>query len=415
MRYYEYFNTLLPQLIGEKEGSVAPDITPSAAFAYHTSEEAEAIFAGESDKPIYARIGNPTSGKLETVLAKMEGAEGAVATASGMAAIAMVLTALCEKRDKVLCAGGFFSGTYAMIQETMPRFGIEGHFCNIDDFEEMEKLLQEGVKIVLCESVGNPNLKLPDIRRIALLCDRYNALFVVDNTLTPLIVQPLKMGADIVVYSTTKIICGHSAALGGAVIFRRVKESNEKLLDPKFSAIHSLLEKGPKAMMTVFKKRSMRDFGMSANAFASFLTLLGMETLALRTRRINENVKRVAKLLHHEGLKVRHPSLSGHEHHLRYEALFPDGCGPILTLDLETERKAFAFLDASKLLTLTANVGDNRTLGLHMASTIYRDFDEDTRLRLGVTDGLVRISIGLESPIAIAEDLIAAAGILKQT
>ncbi len=409
MKHYEYFNTLLPQLIGEKEGAVAPEITPSAAFAYRSSEEAEAIFSGESSKPLYARMGNPTGAKLETVLAKMEGGQGAVVTSSGMAAISMVLTAFCESGDRVLCVGGFFGGTYALMHETMPRFGIEGRFCDIDDFEEMEKTLQAGVKMVLCESVGNPNLKLPDIRRIALLCERYNALFVVDNTLTPLIVQPLKMGADLVIYSTTKIICGHSAALGGAVIFRRVESSEEKLRDEKFSAIHALLKKGPGAMAAVLKKRSMRDFGMSANAFASFLTLLGLETLPLRTKRVNENVEKVAKLLHAAGLKVRHPSLETHEQHLRYEALFADGCGPLLTIDMKTQQRAFSFLNASKLLTLTANVGDNRTLGLHMASTIYRDFDEAERLKLGVTEGLVRISIGLESPVAIAEDLIAAA------
>ncbi|BDY12594.1 PLP-dependent transferase [Hydrogenimonas cancrithermarum] len=408
MKHYEYFNTLLPQLIGEKEGAIAPQITPSAAFGYASAQEAEAIFAGEAAKPLYARMGNPTGAKLETVLAKMEGGFGAVATSSGMAAIAMVLTGLLESGDEVLCVGGFFGGTYALMNETMPRFGIEGIFCDVDDFETMERVLQRGVKMVLCESVGNPNLKLPDIRRIALLCDRYNALFVVDNTATPLIVQPLKMGADLVVYSTTKIICGHSAALGGAVVFRGLKAEGEKLLDPKFSALHPLLKKGKGALMAVLKKRVMRDFGMSANAFASFLTLLGLETLPLRTKRVNESVEKLVALLYDAGLEVRHPSLENHEHHLRYEALFPDGCGPVVTIECGTRERAFAFLNGSKLMIQTANIGDNRTLGLHMASTIYRDFDEEGKKRLGITPGLVRLSIGLESPVALAEDMLAA-------
>jgi O-acetylhomoserine (thiol)-lyase len=406
MKNYEYFNTLLPQMIGRKEGAVAPQITPSAAFGYASAEEAEAIFSGEAAKPLYARMGNPTGAKLETVLARMEGGQGAVVTSSGMAAIAMVLTALLESGDKVLCVGGFFGGTYALMHETMPRFGIEGLFCGVDDYEAMEKALQQGAKMVLCESVGNPNLKLPDLRRIGQLCDRYNALFVVDNTVTPLIVQPLTMGADLVVYSTTKIISGHSAALGGAVVFRAVEEQNEKLLDPKFSAIHPLLKKGKDAMTAVLKKRSMRDFGMSANAFASFLTLLGLETLPLRTKRINESVEKLVTLLRDAGLEVRHPSLENHEHHLRYETLFPDGCGPVVTIECGTRERAFAFLNSSKLLTQTANIGDNRTLGLHMASTIYRDFDEDEKNRLGISDGLVRLSVGLESPAALAEDMI---------
>ncbi|WOE70373.1 aminotransferase class I/II-fold pyridoxal phosphate-dependent enzyme [Hydrogenimonas thermophila] len=408
MEKYEYFNTLLPQIIGLKKGAIAPQITPSAAFGYASAEEAESIFSGEAAKPLYARMGNPTGAKLETVLAKMEGGQGAVVTSSGMAAITMVLTAFLQSGDKVLCIGGFFGGTYALMNDTLPRFGIEGIFCDVDDYDGIEKALQSGVKMVLCESVGNPNLKLPNLREIAGLCDCYNALFVVDNTVTPLIVEPFKMGADLVVYSTTKIISGHSAALGGAVVFRAVKDSDEKLLDSKFSAIHPILKKGKGALMMVLKKRAMRDFGMSANAFASFLTLLGLETLPLRTKRVNESVEKLVRLLDEAGVNVRHPNLETHEHHLRYKENFSDGCGPIVTIDCGTKEKAFTFLNESKLITQTANIGDNRTLGLHMASTIYRDFNEDEKRRLGITDGLVRLSIGLESPDELAKDMILA-------
>ncbi len=408
MKHFEYFSTLLPQLVGEKEGAIAPEIVPSAAFGYATAQEAEAIFAGEVEKPLYARMGNPTTNKLETVLAKMEGGIGAVTASSGMGAITMTVGAFCEHGDRVLCIGGFFGGTYALMNETMPRFGVEPLFCDVDDFDGMERFLQEGVKLVMCESVGNPNLKLPDIRRIALLCEEYETLFVVDNTLTPLIVQPLKMGADIVVHSTTKIISGHSAALGGAVVFRALKEEKEKLRHPRYASIHPILDKGKGAIKAILKKRALRDWGMSANAFAAFLTLIGLETLPLRTKRVNETVEKVVSLLHAEKIKVRHPSLQAHEHHLRYEALFPDGCGPLLTLECGTKERAFRMLNRSKLITQTANVGDNRTLGLHMASTIYRDFEGLDKKILGITDGLVRMSIGLESAVAIAEDVIAA-------
>jgi O-acetylhomoserine (thiol)-lyase len=278
----------------------------------------------------------------------------------------------------------------------------------VDDYEKIEKALTEGVKMVLVESVGNPNLKLPDIRRIALLCDEHETLFVVDNTLTPLVVQPLKMGADIVVYSTTKILSGHSAALGGAAVYRPLREADEKLKSARYSAIHPLMEEGRGAMGTLLKKRAMRELGMSANAFASFLTLLGLETLPLRMKRVGESVEKVVQLLHAEKVKVRHPSLEGHEHHLRYEALFPDGCGPLFTVECGTKARAVAFLNTCKLLTRAANAGDSRTTGLHMASTLYRDFDELDRKILGVTDGLVRISMGLESPVAVAEDLLGA-------
>lgn len=408
MKHYEYFNTLLPHLTANREGPIASQITPSAAFGYASAQEAETIFAGEAPKPVYARMGNPTGGKLEQALAKMEGGAGGVVTSSGMGAIAMILTAFLQSGDRVLCAGGFFGGTYAMMKETMPRFGIEAEFCDVDDFEKMEKSLENGAKMLFVESVGNPNLRLPDIRRMAILCDQYGALFVVDNTLTPLIVQPLKMGADIVVYSTTKIISGHSAALGGAAVFRALKPEDEKLMNQKFSSIHPILKKGKAALMMVLKKRAMRDFGMSANAFASFLTMVGLETLALRTERVNTSVKKLAQLLHDEGVKVRHPSLAEHEHHLRYEALFADGCGPVMTIECGTKERAFAFLNESKMLIQTANIGDNRTLALHMASTIYRDFTEEERRQMGVTQGLIRLSVGLETPMALAEDMTGA-------
>ncbi len=408
MKHYEYFNTLLPHLTANREGPVASTITPSAAYGYSSAQEAEAIFSGETAKPVYARMGNPTGGKLEHALARMDGGAGAVVTSSGMGATMMVATAFLKSGDRVLCVGGLFGGTYAMMKETMSRFGIKADFCDVDEFDVMEKLLESGVKMVFTESVGNPNLRLPDIRRMAILCDRYGALFVVDNTLTPLIVQPLKMGADIVVYSTTKIISGHSSALGGAAVFRSLKTENEKLEGDKFSDLHTFLKKGKGALMMVLKKRSMRDFGMSANAFASFLTLLGLETLALRTERVNRSVEKVSSLLHDAGIKVRHPSLMEHEHHLRYKALFEDGCGQIITLECGTKERAFSFLNETKMVIQTANIGDNRTLGLHMASTIYRDFEENERRMLGVTPGLIRLSIGIETPLALAEDIIEA-------
>ncbi len=408
MRHFEYFSTLLPQLVGEKEGAVAPTVVPSAAFGYATAEEAEGIFCGEVERPLYARMGNPTAAKLERALAKMEGGVGAVATASGMGAITMVLEAFCGQGDDILAVGGFFGGTYALMHETLPRFGITAHHCDVDDFDGMEARLRKGVKMVLVESVGNPNLKLPDIPRLARLCRQYGTLLAVDNTLTPLILQPLKEGADLVLYSTTKIISGHSAALGGAAVFRAVTEREEKLHGDRYADLQPFLKKGKGAIGAILKKRGMRDLGMSANAFASFLTLLGLETLPLRMRRVNESVEKAVAVLHEAKIPVRHPSLVRHEHHVRYEALFPDGCGPLFTLDCRTKEKAFRMLNDLKLITQTANVGDNRTLALHMVSTIYRDFDEEARLQLGVTEGLVRFSMGLESAAAIAEDVVGA-------
>lgn len=408
------FNTLLVQNIGTKVGAIAPTITPSAAYGYTDAQEAEGIFDGSVNKPLYARVGNPTNAKLEGVVAKIEGGLAAIATSSGMGALSMVTTAFLKSGDEVLCIGGFFGGTYTLINETMKRFGVENSFCEVDDFEHIESTLKRGVQMVIFESVGNPSLRLPDVQRIIELCNAYKTIVVIDNTATPLLLRPLMMGADIVVHSSTKNMSGHSAALGGIAVFRAVKEENDKLHDTKYADVHKIVKKmGKKAFIAICKKRAMRDMGMTANAFAAFMTLIGLETLALRVERVNKSVASIAKILEKKlplGVSVNHPCLKSSTDYERYMADFSEGCGPLLTLDCGSKEKAFKLLNALNLVTQTANIGDNRTLALHMTSTIYSDFDEKTRQFLGVHEGLIRVSIGLENPEAIAKDFLEAAG-----
>jgi len=409
---FEYFNTLLVHEVGNKVGPIAPTITPSAAFGYADAQEAEGIFASQVNKPLYARVGNPTNAKLEGIVAKMEGGFGAIATSSGMGAISMVCTAFLSAGDELLCIGGFFGGTYALVNDTLARFGVSNSFCHVDDFEHIESTLKRGVKMVLMESVGNPSLRLPDIQGIIDLCNKYETLLVIDNTPTPLLLRPLTMGADIVVHSSTKNMSGHSAALGGLAVFREVKESGEKLLNPKYADVHKIVKKmGKKAFIPICKKRAIRDLGMTANAFGSFMTMIGLETLSLRVERVNKSVETIAFILDEklpEGISVNHPCLSSSPDNARYKSDFTDGCGPLLTLDCGTKERAFSLLNKLETVIQTANIGDNRTLALHMQSTIYSDFDDDARRFLGVSEGLIRVSIGLEDPLRIAEDFLQA-------
>ena len=413
---FDYFNTLLVQNVGSKVGPIAPTITPSAAYGYADAEEAEGIFAAQVNKPLYARVGNPTNAKLEGIVAQFEGGFGAIATSSGMGAISMVCTAFLSAGDELLCIGGFFGGTYSLVNETLARFGVTNSFCEVDDFEHIENTLKRGVKMVIFESVGNPSLTLPDIQRIIDLCNQYETLVMIDNTATPLLLRPLEMGADISVHSSTKNMSGHSAALGGVAVFRAVKEEGDKLLNEKYSDVHKIVQKmGKKAFIPICKKRAIRDMGMTANAFGSFMTMVGLETLSLRVERVNKSVATVSALLDEklpEGVSVNHPSLASSPDHARYNSDFPDGCGPLLSLDCGTKERAFALLNKLNLVILTANIGDNRTLALHMTSTIYSDFDEEARKFLGVHEGLIRVSIGLEDPQSIAEDFLQAANAL---
>ncbi len=409
MQKYEKFSTRFVQLLGNKDGAVSPEIVNSAAFAYGTPETAEGIFAGSINKALYSRMGNPTSAQLERVLSAMDNGAGAVATSSGMAATALATLSLLRSGDEMISIGGLFGGTYSFFKETLSRFGVETHFFDVDALDAIAAAITPRTKIIFLESVGNPNMRLPDIPAIAAMANKAGIVLIVDNTITPISIAPLDLGADIVVYSTTKIVSGNSAALGGAVVFRAVQEQ-DKLRQDRYKELHTFIEKvGKTALIANAKKRAMRDFGMSANAQASYLTMLGMETLPLRMERIVKSAQMVALKLYDEGLHVNHPSLPSHPHHIRYIKYFSGGCGTLMSIDFGTKERAFEFLQRSKLVTITANIGDSRTLALHMASTIYRDFNEEERDFLGITDGLVRISIGLENPEDIIADFLEAA------
>jgi O-acetylhomoserine (thiol)-lyase len=410
---FEHYHTLMVQSVGNRIGPIAPVMAPSAAFGYANAEEAEGIFSGTVAKPLYARVGNPTNGKLESIVAKMEGGLGAIATSSGMGAMSMVSMAILNSGDEVLCIGGFFGGTYSMVNETLARFGVKNSFCEVDDFDHIEAKLETGVKLVLMESVGNPSLRLPDMQRIIDLCNQHDTILAIDNTATPILLRPIEMGADIVVHSSTKNMSGHSAALGGIAVFREVDPEDDKLLHPKYADLHKFVKKmGKKAFMPIFKKRAIRDMGMTANAFGSFMTMIGLETLPLRVERVNQSVEKIANILDTQlpkSVSVNHPSIPAHPDNERYRSDFSQGCGPLLTLNCGTKERAFKLLDNLKVVIQTANIGDNRSLALHMTSTIFSDFDDEARQFLGVHDGLIRVSIGLEDPAVIAEDFLQAA------
>ncbi|WP_294961686.1 aminotransferase class I/II-fold pyridoxal phosphate-dependent enzyme [Sulfurimonas sp.] len=410
MNNFEEYCTKFVQSVGNKEGAVSPALTNSASFAYGTPEIAEVIFEGSVKKPLYSRMGNPTTAKLESIMAEMDGGIASIATSSGMGATTLVCMSLLASGDEIISIGGLFGGTYALFSETLTRFGIKTHFFDVDDFLEIKETINDNTKIIFLESVGNPNMRLPDIKRIAKIANDAGIILAVDNTITPLSISPLELGADISIYSTTKIISGNSSALGGCAVFRALKEGDDKLKSPRYSFLSNFIKgAGKMALFANAKKRALRDFGMSANANASYQTMLGLETLPLRLSRITKSVEVIALALDKSGLNINHPCIKSHPHNERYLNDFKNGCGTLFTIDMGSKEKAFEFLNKTKLATLTANIGDNRTLALHMASTIYRDFDDEIRKFLGISDGLIRVSIGLENPNDIINDFIQAA------
>jgi len=410
MENFEEYSTYFVQEIGSKEGAVSPVIAQSASFGYGDSATGEGIFDGSVKKPLYSRVGNPTSAKLEGILAKMDDGIGAISTSSGMAATTLAVMSIVSAGDEIISIGGLFGGTYALFTETLTRFGVTTSFFDVDELEAIEAAITDKTKIIYLESVGNPNMRLPDIRAIADIANKHGIVLIVDNTITPMSVKPLLLGADIAVYSTTKIISGNASVLGGAAVFRAINvDGDDKFKSERYKDIHKFIKKmGAMALIPNAKKRAMRDFGMSASAFSSYLTMLGMETLPLRMDRVVNSVEKVAKALDKEGFNINHPCLPAHPHHERYLKDFQEGCGTLLTIDMGSKEQAFAFLDKTTLPTITANIGDSRTLALHMASTIYSDFSDEEKEFLGITDGLIRVSIGLENPQDIIKDFIQA-------
>ncbi|MDF1874592.1 O-acetylhomoserine aminocarboxypropyltransferase/cysteine synthase [Sulfurimonas sp. SAG-AH-194-I05] len=410
MNNFEEYCTQFVQSVGNREGAISPAVINSASFAYGTPEIGEGIFDGSVKKPLYSRVGNPTTAKLESILAEMDGGVGAIATSSGMAATTLATMSLLACGNEIISIGGLFGGTYALFNETLRRFGITTHFFDVEELENIKSTINENTKIIFLESVGNPNMRLPNIKAIATIANKAGIVLMVDNTITPLSISPLKLGADIVVYSTTKIITGNASALGGCAVFRAINDGDDKFKTDRYAEVHPFIKKvGKMALVPNAKKRVMRDFGMSANAHASYQTMLGLETLPLRMDRIVKSVETIAKELDRNGLNINHPCLKSHPHHTLYTTEFKNGCGTLLTIDMQTKEKAFAFLNKTKLAIITANIGDSRTLALHMASTIYSDFDDETKDFLGITDGLIRISIGLENPQDIISDFLQAA------
>ncbi|BCD62578.1 O-acetylhomoserine (thiol)-lyase [Nitratiruptor sp. YY08-26] len=387
MNNFERFQTFVLQQSAAKDGAISPPIIGSAAFSYGDPKSAEAVFAGESRKPLYARMGNPTNAKLETLLAAIDQGDGAVVTSSGMGAIAAVVSAFLQSGDEIICVGGLFGGTYAFFTQNLPRFGIKVRFFRADE----EVVLSPQTKMIFCESVGNPSLTIVNFAKLGKLAQKYGVLFVVDNTITPLLFEPFSWGADIIVYSATKVISGQSQALGGAIIYKEPRKD----LFIHFPFLKNFYENlGKDAIMGVIKKRALRDFGMSMQAHAAYLTILGLETLPLRIQRATGNAQKLFLALK-DKVKVLYA---------KNEQYFPFGTGQMMGLDFKSKEDAFTFLEHAKIPFITANIGDSRTLALHMRSTIYRDFQASELEYLGVSEGLVRVSVGLENCAMIIED-----------
>ncbi len=408
--------------VGQEEadpstGARAVPIYMSTSYVFRDSQQASDRFALKDAGFIYSRLGDPTTDVLEKRLAALEGGVGALAVASGAAAITYAIQALCHQGHHIVAATTIYGGTYNLFAHTLPDYGVTTTFVDpTKGTAVFEKAIQDNTQLLYIESVGNPNANLIDIEGVAKIAHAHGIPLVVDNTFaTPYLVRPFEYGADIVVHSATKFIGGHGTTLGGVIVdsgnfdweasgrFPWLVEPN-----PSYHGLSFARDVGKAACITYIRAIILRDLGATLSPFASFLLLQGTETLSLRVERQVENALKVVDFLAHDShvAKVNHPSLPDHPDHGLYRKYFPHGGISIFTFEIkggpEAARK---FIDHLKVFSLLANVADVKSLIIHPASTTHSQMTDEELLASGITKSTIRLSIGAEHIDDIIDDL----------
>ncbi|MEO7268890.1 MAG: O-succinylhomoserine sulfhydrylase [Knoellia sp.] len=358
----------------------------TSGFVYESAEQAEAAFKDEIEKFIYSRYGNPTVTMFEERLRLLEGAEACFATASGMAAVWVALAALCGKGDRIVSSRALFGSCFVIIDEILPRFGVEAVFVDGPDLAQWEEALSVPTAAVFFETPSNPMQELVDIEAVSRLAHAAGAKVVVDNVFgTPVFSRPLEHGADIVVYSATKHIDGQGRVLGGAVL-------------------------GPAEFIDGPVKNLMRHTGPAMSPFNAWVLVKGLETMSLRVAQMSANALRLGRHLEgREGIvRVIYPMLESHPQHELAQRQMTGG-GTVITFEVEGGKDvAFKVMNALQLVDISNNLGDAKSLVTHPATTTHRRLTPEARAAVGITDGTIRISVGLESVEDLIEDVEAA-------
>jgi O-succinylhomoserine sulfhydrylase len=355
----------------------------TSGYVYGSAEEAEAAFAGETARYIYSRYGNPTVTMLQERLRLLEGAEAAWATASGMAAVFNALLATLRAGDRVVAARGLFGSCFVILSELLPRYGVTAEFVDGPDLSQWEQALATPAKAVFFESPSNPMQEIIDIAAVADLARGAGARVIVDNVFaTPVLQKPLELGADVVVYSTTKHLDGHGRTLGGAIL-------------------------GPKQFIFEELQPWMRHTGPSMSPFNAWVILKSLETLTLRVERQASNALAIAELLEGHGRvrRVIYPGLAGHPQHALASRQMRLG-GTVVTFEIDGGTpEAFAMLNRLQLIDISNNLGDAKSLVTHPATTTHRRLGPEVRTDMGITDAVIRISVGLEDVDDLKRDI----------
>jgi O-acetylhomoserine (thiol)-lyase len=387
------------------EDATGATITQAAAFAYETAAGLEAVFSGRDAGFVYTRIGNPTVAQFERRITVLEDGIGSIACASGMAAISAAVLALAGAGDEIIAGNSLFGGTYALFKNTLSRCGVKTILVEATDIAAYRAAITDRTKAIFVETIGNPKLDVPDLAAIAKIANENGVALIVDNTIaTPALVQPKTLGAALIVHSTSKFLNGHGNAIGGVIVDCGTFDWSSRRyphLQPFYVRARQF------ALLAYLRSQLFRDFGGCLAPFNAFLTSVGLETLALRMERHCANALQVVDFLaaHPRVKEVRHPGRTAHPDHAVAKRQFAGRYGALLTLRLADKAECFRFIDRLHLAQNLANIGDARTLVIHPASTICRDLSPDERRVVGVTDDLVRLSVGIEYAPDLLDDL----------
>lgn len=407
--------------VGQEEADPTTDsravpIYQTTSYVFHNSEHAAARFNLSDAGNVYGRLTNSTQDVLEKRIAALEGGTAALAVASGAAAISYTIQALAANGGHIVAQKTIYGGSYNLLENTLPQYGIETTFVDAHNLAEVESAIKENTRAVYLETLGNPNSDIPDIDAIAEIAHKHQIPVVVDNTFgTPYLIRPLEHGADIVVHSATKFIGGHGTTLGGIIVdggkfdykaagkYPNITEPN-----PSYHGLSFYDALGDVAFVTYIRTILLRDTGAAISPFNAFLLLQGVETLSLRLDRHVENTKKVVEYLSNHPLveKVNHPSLPEHPDHEVYKKYFPNGGGSIFTFDIKGgQEEAWKFIDNLEIFSLLANVADVKSLVIHPASTTHSQLSEEELLDLDIKSSTIRLSIGTEHIDDIIADL----------
>ena len=397
-------------------GARATPIYQSASFVFPDTDHAVGLFNIERAGHVYSRLSNPTNAVLEERISALEGGVGAIATASGQAAMHLAIATVCSAGDHIVASRSLYGGSHNLLEYTLPRFGIETSFVDPRSPAAFAEAIRANTKLLFSETLGNPGLEVLNIPAVAEVAHAAGIALMIDSTFTtPWLCRPFDHGADIVFHSATKFLSGHGIVIGGLVVdggtFDWEASDRYPTLTEAYEGFHDLVfaeEFGPQAFITRARKEGIRDFGACMAPTTAFHILQGLETLPLRMERHVANARRIAEFLegHAAVESVGYPELASHPDHALAQNLLPRGAGAVFGFDIKGGRPAGRkFIESLDLFSHLANVGDAKSLVIHPASTTHHRMDAAALAAAGIGEGLVRLSVGLEDPADLIDDL----------